>query len=330
MSRRTERMALGGLGFLSALIALVVGVQVLTGDNNVDVAANSLGPASAEAASAASDGHIQLPDMSGSDPSLQVTTSTLVTTSPTTTPTTAQTTSTSAATSTSESSTTETSDSSNTTSTSSSTSSSSASTSSTTEATSSTVTTIEDTTTTSTSTSSSTTEQTTTTVVAGLTGVEQEILRLTNELRANPDGPLKRVGPTPECVLQSDDIEFDPVTGHPKPVPPLALSQPVSLQMARDWSQQMAAADAMSHRSGDSQNTIYAALGIDWSTRGENVAWAFGYAETAVARLFFNGWRESAGHYCNMMSGGFSHIGVGHIRTSGGKDFATQNFYRPR
>ena len=166
--------------------------------------------------------------------------------------------------------------------------------------------------------------------MAGLTGVEKEIVRLTNELRAKPDGPLKRVGPTPECVLDSEDIEFDPATGHPKPVPALIVNEAVSVQMARDWSQQMANADAMSHRSGDSQNAIYAALGISWTNRGENVAWAFGYAESAIARLFFNGWRESAGHYCNMMSGAFTHIGVGHVRTEAGKDFATQNFYRPR
>ena len=153
---------------------------------------------------------------------------------------------------------------------------------------------------------------------------------MTNELRTNPSGPLRRVGPTPECVFENEDIEFDPETGHPKPVVALTLSEPVSIQMARDWSQQMADADAMSHRSGDSQDAIYAALGISWSARGENVAWAVGYSSSALAQLFFNGWRESAGHYCNMMSGAFTRIGVGHARTEAGKDFATQNFYRPR
>lgn len=163
-----------------------------------------------------------------------------------------------------------------------------------------------------------------------LTEVEREIFRLTNELRTDPAGPLRRVGPTPECVFENEDIEFDPETRHPQPVAALTLSEPVSIQMARDWSQQMADADAMSHRSSDSQDAIYAALGINWSTRGENVAWAVGYSPTALAQLFFNGWRESAGHYCNMMSGAFTHIGVGHVRTEVGKDFATQNFYRPR
>jgi uncharacterized protein YkwD len=131
-------------------------------------------------------------------------------------------------------------------------------------------------------------------------------------------------------VFDSEDIEYDPETGHPTPVPALRLSEAVSIQMARNWSQQMADADAMSHRPSDSQDVIYAALGIDWSARGENVAWAVGYSPSAVAQLFFSGWRESAGHYCNMISGAFTHIGVGHVRTDAGKDFATQNFYRPR
>lgn len=134
----------------------------------------------------------------------------------------------------------------------------------------------------------------------------------------------------PECVSNDDDIEVDRETGHPKPVRALTPSQSVSIAMSRDWSQQMAGADTMTHRSGESQDSIYAELGIDWSARGENVAWAVGYDLSDVARLFFRGWRESDGHYCNMMSGAFTEIGVGHVRTDGGKDFATQNFYRAR
>lgn len=134
----------------------------------------------------------------------------------------------------------------------------------------------------------------------------------------------------PECVDEDDQIEVDPETGHPKPVRRLMPSQPVSIRMSRDWSQRMAEADAMAHRSAESQNALYEELGIDWAARGENVAWAVGYDLSEVAQLFFQGWRESDGHYCNMMSGAFAEIGVGHVRTSGGKDFATQNFYRPR
>ena len=99
----------------------------------------------------------------------------------------------------------------------------------------------------------------------------------------------------PECVNDDDQIEIDPATGHPKPVRRLTPGVAVSISMSRDWSQQMADADAMSHRSAESQSAIYADLGIDWAARGENVAWAVGYDMSEVAQLFFRGWRESDG-----------------------------------
>lgn len=158
--------------------------------------------------------------------------------------------------------------------------------------------------------------------------VEREIARLTNALRADPDGPLHRVKPMPACAEGDDYIDIDPVTGHPTAVPPLAIDTELSIAMSRDWSTKMAAAGEMTHRPGDSQLAIYEDLGIRYWTYGENVAWASGYEPGVIAKVFFEGWRESdTGHYCSMVSSRFDHFGVGHIRTDDGQDWGTQNFY---
>ena len=44
----------------------------------------------------------------------------------------------------------------------------------------------------------------------------------------------------------------------------------------------------------------------------------------------FVGWRESDGHFCNMMDPTFTHFGVGEITRPDGFSFATQNFFSLR
>lgn len=133
----------------------------------------------------------------------------------------------------------------------------------------------------------------------------------------------------PGCVDEEFyGIEIDPEAGHPRPVPELVTDEAVSVKMSRDWSLRMADADQMSHRSNESQAAIYSALGINRSRSSENVAWLSGYPESATAMQLFVGWRESStGHYCSLVAGSLTHIGVGHHRTANGKDWATQNFY---
>ena len=336
MTRRNERIVVGVIGLICAAMSMYVGMHFLFADDGGEgVAISATDSADPAGPGAAEEGADPAVSDSTLDRSAVVVT-TVVDGSSSATPSTASAAVSGATTTSAPTSSETTPTSASSSSTSSSLSASSSSSTSTTVATapSSTSTTAEpsSSTTTSTTLAESTTTSTTvvTTPAATLTEVELQIFNLTNELRTDPDGPLRRLGPTPECVLNNDDIEFDPETGHPKPVPALELSEPVSFRMARDWSQQMADADAMSHRTGDSQNAIYKSLGINWMARGENVAWAVGYGPNAIARLFFDGWRESAGHYCNMMSSSFTHVGVGHVRTAAGKDFGTQNFYRPR
>ena len=140
---------------------------------------------------------------------------------------------------------------------------------------------------------------------------------------------MRRVTPLPGCVDEEFyGIEVDPETGHPRPVPELVTDEEVSVKMSRDWSLRMADSDQMSHRSNESQSAIYSALGINRSRSSENVAWLSGYPESATAMQLFVGWRESStGHYCSLVAGSLTHIGVGHHRTANGKDWATQNFY---
>ncbi len=326
MSRRTERAILGWLAFAGAVLGLVVGVRLLTDGDASDVAAGSVDGIEVTVLAAPSEGSDSGVGATPDSMVASTTAGSAVTTSSSTTV---------AAPAETISSTADGVDSSTTTSTSSSSTAGDGSTSSSADTDASGG---EDPSTTATSPSSSSSSSSSeaeagssnTAVRVGLSDVESEIIRLTNELRSNPAGPQRRVGAMPDCVNDDDTIEIDPETGHPRAVRRLTSSQPVSIRMSRDWSQRMADADAMSHRTGESQDVIYGELGIDWAARGENVAWAVGYEPSEVAQLFFRGWRESDGHYCNMMSGAFTQIGVGHVRTDGGKDFATQNFYRAR
>ncbi len=328
MSRQAERRLLGVLGFVAVAIVMFAALRLLAGDPVDDIAAGEASPSAAvdDARDAGGDessdrdsgvGRAPLTVDASTSTTGPMTSSSTSSTTPATTATTepvasSSTTSAGETTTTAEAPT------------------SSATSSSTTTTVVATTTSSSTTTTAATATSSSTT--TPTTAAAGLTAVEREVIRLTNQLRSNPSGPLRRVAPMPGCV---DDeffaIEVDTGTGHPRPVPELVANDAVSVKLSRDWSIRMAEADEMSHRSNESQAAIYSALGINRSRSSENVAWLSGYPESAIAMQLLVGWRESStGHYCSLVAGSLTHIGVGHHRTDSGKDWATQNFYAQR
>ncbi len=156
----------------------------------------------------------------------------------------------------------------------------------------------------------------------GMTGVELEIARMTNELRTNPYGPLARKKGIPSC------LKVD-ASGKIPAVPALTVSEAVSVNMARAWSADMNSRNTMDHRPQDSSLAIYTQLGISPRTYGENVAWFQGYSDAQAAQVFFEGWRESDGHYCNMMSPNYTSFGVGVYKGSS-RSWATQNFYATR
>lgn len=165
----------------------------------------------------------------------------------------------------------------------------------------------------------------------GLSAVEREIYRLTNELRANPAGPLAREKPMPNCINDSFyGIAFDPAAGHPQAAPALALNESVSLSLARPWAIEMDRQDMFQHRSSSSALATYGDLGIGVNATGENIARSTGYPEAEAAMIHFVGWRESDdGHYCALVSPTYTHIGVGHRRRDS-SSWAVQNFYRVR
>lgn len=336
MSRQTQNIVLGGLAALVAVVVLVAAsLLLLTGDDGTQTAAvdplagtpstgaDQIGAgAGADAAGAGAGGTdasrqplaspsslpprstlaVALTPTSSSSTTLLTTTTSLLTTT-TAAPTSSSTTSSSTTTTVAETTTTM------------------ADGSSTTAGdTSSSSTTMADGSTTSSSTPPSS-ESTTTTaapapVPGGLNALEQEIARLTNELRTNPNGPLKRQGPVPSC-----DLRVDRATGLYEPLAPVEISEVASLQVARPWSQQMSR--NLQHRP-DAGGQALRAVGIDARSYGENISFN-NYPDKAMQH--FTGWRESDGHFCNMMRPSWTHLGVGEDTRANGDSFATQNFY---
>ena len=163
-----------------------------------------------------------------------------------------------------------------------------------------------------------------------LSAVERELVRLTNELRADPDGRLARQAPLPTYITDPYfAIELDDATGVPSAVPALVVDPTVSAGLSRPWAGQMAADGLLHHRPSDSQYDGYVSLGIEVDSWGENIARAKDYDPTEVAWTHFTGWRESPGlHYCSLLTGRFTHLGVGEVLV-GTSSWAAQNFYRP-
>ncbi|MEZ5409156.1 MAG: CAP domain-containing protein [Acidimicrobiales bacterium] len=155
-----------------------------------------------------------------------------------------------------------------------------------------------------------------------MSGVELEVARMTNELRTNPNGPLARKKAAPSCVQVDGN-------GKVVAVPALTVSEAVSVNLSRTWSMDMNSRNTMDHRSSASALAIYNQLGISPRTYGENVAWFQGYSDAQAAQVLFEGWRESDGHYCNMMSASYTSFGVGVYKGSS-RTWGTQNFYATR
>ena len=164
--------------------------------------------------------------------------------------------------------------------------------------------------------------------IAALSPVELEIVRLTNELRSEPGGVLRRQRPAPGCLRDPYyQITVDPETGQPVPVPAVTVDETVSVEMARPWATQMYREDVFAHRPSSAQQAMLGQLGIEVTAWGENIAWMSGYPAELTAKIHFEGWRESdTGHYCTMVTERFTHVGVGEIRVEN-ESWAVQNFY---
>jgi uncharacterized protein YkwD len=85
---------------------------------------------------------------------------------------------------------------------------------------------------------------------------------------------------------------------------------------AVNWSEHMAATGDFSHQSLSPMMTGCGAHGA-----GENIA----YGATS-ADQFMDLWMNSAGHKANILRASFTHLGVGVVRASNGRWYATQDF----
>jgi uncharacterized protein YkwD len=157
-----------------------------------------------------------------------------------------------------------------------------------------------------------------------LNDVEREILRLTNELRTNPNGEFRRQGPVIDC---DGRVRLDGQGGY-EPIGAVEGHLVASLEVSRPWSAYMTI-DNFEHQPRAGVGALQAA-GIEIRAAGENIAYT-SYPDKA--QRFFTGWRESDGHFCNMMDPNYTHLGVGEVTKLDqgfSVSFATQNFFSMR
>ena len=154
--------------------------------------------------------------------------------------------------------------------------------------------------------------------VTPLSTVELEIVRLTNELRTDPNGPLHRHGPLIDC---DGRIPVDRNAGVYLPVAAVAVDPVASERVSRPWAGQLTT--DLGHRPRAGVEALEEA-GIAVWVAGENIAY-HNYPDTAFRH--FAGWRESDGHFCNLMDPEFTHVGIGEVRGADGLSYAAQNFY---
>ncbi len=179
---------------------------------------------------------------------------------------------------------------------------------------------------------------------SGVGPIEAEIFRLTNAYRANPTGPLARPKPLPQCGPSNNRKQV--TIAQIQALQPLILDVDVSLAMSRVWSKEMSVTSNASqslkanlrHSDNDWRVAIYKNLGIlGPETRsyshGENILVFSNYRSSVnstneLAKKMFEGWRDSDGHFCNIINDSFTHLGVGHYYDAAGEfDWATQNFH---
>ena len=93
--------------------------------------------------------------------------------------------------------------------------------------------------------------------------------------------------------------------------------------IAQDWSDQMASRNSMSHRP-----QFASGYPSGWNSASENVAMRGGSALSGdIGAQLFEQWRNSPGHYANMVSPDANALGIGLAYNSSTKSwYATQNF----
>jgi uncharacterized protein YkwD len=98
---------------------------------------------------------------------------------------------------------------------------------------------------------------------------------------------------------------------------PLIVS-PCATRFAAPWTGHMAATNTLVHQS------LRPMLRCPARTAGENIA----YGNVSADQLMTM-WMNSPGHRANILNPGFTRIGVGAVRTTSGRWWATQDFVTP-
>ncbi len=98
-------------------------------------------------------------------------------------------------------------------------------------------------------------------------------------------------------------------------------------RVARAHSEDMIARNFFDHTNPDNENPWdrMRAVGISWSSAGENIAWN-NYSNQA--EIAIQGWMNSTGHRNNILNGGFTHTGMGVAFDGAGGAYFTQVFIR--
>lgn len=98
-------------------------------------------------------------------------------------------------------------------------------------------------------------------------------------------------------------------------------------QAAYIRSEEMLRTGQFSHTRPDGSScfTAIKATGYNYMTVGENIGYAKGHAINTIAKVMFDGWKNSPGHYKNMVKADFKEIGVS-VCTDGTTTYATQHF----
>lgn len=98
---------------------------------------------------------------------------------------------------------------------------------------------------------------------------------------------------------------------------PLTWS-PCARSFAAPWSTHMAATNTLAHQS------LAPILRCPARTAGENIAYGSVSADQMMSM-----WMNSPGHRANILNPAFTRIGVGAVRTTSGRWWATQDFATP-
>lgn len=95
---------------------------------------------------------------------------------------------------------------------------------------------------------------------------------------------------------------------------------------AKERAQEIRSRFAHTRPDGRDALTVLEDYGIEYSYAGENIA----YGDGMKGRQAYRGWYNSQGHYDNMMSEHFTHIGIGYYQDNRGRGYWVQLFGAPQ